>query len=70
MFTILEKLIKKKKISIYYLAQQTGITATSFSDWKAGRAKPSVKALEKLADFFGVTIDYLLGRKTKKTKEV
>lgn len=31
-----------------------------FSDWKSGKSKPKVDKLKKIADYFGVTIEYFL----------
>nr|DAD79364.1 MAG TPA: helix-turn-helix domain protein [Podoviridae sp. ctxOS2]DAJ18388.1 MAG TPA: hypothetical protein [Podoviridae sp. ctVfK3]DAM08624.1 MAG TPA: helix-turn-helix domain protein [Caudoviricetes sp.]DAN35077.1 MAG TPA: helix-turn-helix domain protein [Caudoviricetes sp.]DAN42750.1 MAG TPA: helix-turn-helix domain protein [Caudoviricetes sp.] len=30
------------------------------TDYKKGRSKPSVDTLKKIADYFGVTVDYFL----------
>lgn len=40
--------------------KKTGISQTAFSNWKAGRSEPSVDSLKKLADYFGVSIEYFL----------
>ncbi len=37
------------------------ITPNAFTDWKSGRLKSYTKHLPKIAAFFGVTVDYLLG---------
>ena len=42
------------------VAKATGITKSTFSDWKTGRSKPKQDKLQKIADFFGVTLDYLM----------
>ena len=36
------------------------ISASSFTDWKKGKASPGVEALSKMAPFFGVSLDYLI----------
>lgn len=41
------------------VAKATGITKSTFSDWKNGRSKPKDEKLLKIADFFDVTLDYL-----------
>ncbi len=41
------------------IVRETGITKSTFSDWKSGRSNPKQDKLQKIADFFGVTIDYL-----------
>lgn len=41
----------------------TGITKSTFSDWKHGRSAPKQPKLQKIADFFGITLDYLMNGK-------
>ena len=40
------------------------VSQPTISDWESGRKTPSAKSVAKLADYFGVSIDYLLGRDT------
>lgn len=44
------------------LAKQIGIKRNSYSDWEHGKCKPNYEKLEKIADFFGVSLDWLFGR--------
>ncbi|MEC0180261.1 helix-turn-helix transcriptional regulator [Paenibacillus peoriae] len=44
------------------LAQSLGITRAALSHYEKNRRKPDFEILNKLADIFGVTIDYLVGR--------
>lgn len=44
------------------LAQATGIDQRTISNYETGKTVPDAEALVKLADFFEVTIDYLVGR--------
>ncbi|MCY7083790.1 helix-turn-helix domain-containing protein [Streptococcus oralis] len=44
------------------LAEQIGIKQNSYSDWENGKCKPNYEKLEKIADFFGVSLDWLFGR--------
>lgn len=41
------------------VSRATGIPASTFSDWKKGKSAPKQDKLEKIADYFGVTLDYL-----------
>lgn len=43
------------------VANATGITRSTFTDWKHGRSTPKIEKLKKIADYFGVTVDYFLG---------
>ena len=44
------------------LAQTLGISQSTLSTWENGRYEPDIAAINKLADYFGVSSDYLLGR--------
>ncbi|MNP14368.1 HTH-type transcriptional regulator ImmR [compost metagenome] len=44
------------------LSRSIGITRASLSHYEKNRRKPDFEILTKLADIFGVSIDYLIGR--------
>ena len=44
------------------LARETGIKQQNISRWENGQAIPSIENCEILADFYGITIDELIGR--------
>ena len=44
------------------VAKATGIDQKTLSNYEKGKTNPDSYALIKLADFFDVTIDYLVGR--------
>ena len=48
------------------LAQYLKIHQTTYSDYELGQLNIPVPVLHKLADFYGVSIDYLLGRTNQK----
>lgn len=50
----------KKGVTDYKVSKETGISKSSFSEWKSGRSKPKADKLKKIADYFGVTIEYFL----------
>lgn len=59
----IELLCKEKNITVTELSRQTRISRASFSDLKMGRKNSfSSKTLQAIADYFGVTVDYLLGK--------
>lgn len=37
----------------------TGITKSTFSSWKSGKYTPKNEKLQKIADYFGVSLEYL-----------
>ena len=65
-YEIFAELLKKKGIKTSDVAAATGISNMTFSDWKKGKSTPKVDKLQKIADFFGVTLEYLTtGKETK-----
>ncbi len=57
----LRELRKEKKITQPELADMLGVTFSTVSAWEVGKAQPSYDILTKLAQYFNVTTDYLLG---------
>lgn len=49
------------------LAELLQVHQTTYSDYELGQLNIPVAALHKLADYYGVSIDYLLGRTKTKT---
>jgi len=47
------------------VAKQIGISQRTYSHYENGKREPDHKTLITIADFFDVTIDYLLGREKK-----
>ena len=65
-FDRFEDLCKQKGVSKQRACIDCGLSRTSWNKWKAG-AIPNGDAVQSLADYFGVTTDYLLtGEETKK----
>lgn len=54
-----ELLVKHNKTA-YQVAKESGVTQTVLANWKAGRNKPNVNNLKRIADYFGVSIEYFL----------
>lgn len=63
MYQKFEQLVKARGISTYRVAKDIGLAPTVFSDWKSGKSKPKADKLKKIADYFGVTIEYFLEQK-------
>lgn len=60
MYEIFERLLKQTGVTAYRVSKETGIGASTFSDWKKGRSTPKQEKLQKIADYFGVTVDFLM----------
>lgn len=60
---------KKKGVTQETLAEFIGVTKASVSKWETGQSMPDVLILPKLASFFDVSVDELLGYHPQLTKE-
>ncbi len=70
MYEIFEQLLQRYGITAYKVSKETGVTQSTLSDWKRGRSTPKTENMKKLADYFGITVDYLMtGIDTPKQKE-
>jgi phage repressor protein C with HTH and peptisase S24 domain/DNA-binding Xre family transcriptional regulator len=62
-YSIIQNLLNARNLEAKDLAEKIGVYPPRLSDWKSGRLKsPSIDNLEKIADYFNVSVDYLLGR--------
>lgn len=60
MYDIFEQLLQERGITAYKVSKETGVTQSTLSDWKRGRSTPKTDNMKKIADYFGVTVDYLM----------
>ncbi|EJW14149.1 helix-turn-helix domain-containing protein [Paenibacillus alvei] len=67
MYEIFEQLLKEHNVTAYRVAKETGITTATLTSWKQGKYTPKQEKLQKIADYFGVTLDYFLGVSQEKT---
>ena len=58
----LKKCRKYKNVTQREVAEQIGVTVSSYQKYELSARDPSYEILIKLADYFDVTTDYLLGR--------
>lgn len=61
----LKTLRQNQSVSQYQVALALGIPATTYATYEQNKATPSEGTLIKIADYFGCSIDYLLGHETK-----
>uniref|UniRef100_A0AAU8B5I9 Repressor protein CI n=1 Tax=Dulem virus 39 TaxID=3145757 RepID=A0AAU8B5I9_9CAUD len=59
MYKIFEELCTSRNVTPYRVGKETGIATSTFSDWKNGKSTPKTDKLQKIADYFDVTVDYL-----------
>lgn len=58
----LREIREARGLSQYGAAKELGIDRAQMHRWESGKVAPSIEGLVKLADFYGVTVDQLLGR--------
>lgn len=63
MYEIYEQLLQKHGVTSYRVHKDTGIAQSVLSAWKNGASTPKQDKLKIIADYFGVTVDYLMGGK-------
>ena len=56
-----ENLLRSRGTTVYRVSKATGISASTFTDWKNGRSVPKADKMRLIADFFEVSLDSLLG---------
>lgn len=61
MWEIFEGLLRRDGVSIADVSRATGINASVFSNWKKRNSKLSAENAVKIADYFGVTVGFLMG---------
>lgn len=66
----LKELRLKKKLSQSDIANLLEVTQQAYANYERGAREADYKTLMILADFFDVSIDYLLGREVKESKQV
>lgn len=67
---IIERLLVEKKKQQIDLAKFLGVSKQTLSNWLHGGNSGYTKHLPKIAEFFDVTVDYLLGREINKKNTV
>ena len=65
MYEIYQKLLDMNGVKSADVARATGISNMTFSDWKNGKSTPKMDKIEKIAKYFGVTTDYMMGKKSE-----
>ena len=59
----INELLKSEGLNQSKLANGIGVNQSTVCNWLNGKKEPSIESLWKLADFFDVSGDYLIGRK-------
>lgn len=64
----IKELREERHILQKELGDALGIAQNTLSQYETGRREPDLDTTQKIADFFGVSVDYLLGREAQKEK--
>ena len=62
----LRQLRNEKKLSLRELSKKINLSYSALGKYERGEREPDFHTLEKIADFFNVSLDYLLGRSVSK----
>lgn len=65
-YEIVNNLCKERKTTITRMAEDIGLSNAAPTSWRKG-STPKLSTLEKIADYFDVSVDYLRGKDDKKT---
>lgn len=66
---IFEKLRNNKGVTYKEIALKTGLDASTLSCWAKGKYTPKTDKLQKIADYFNVSLEYLLGESETPAKD-
>ena len=69
MWEIFKKLCDNKGIKPSNVAVELGIPTSTISGWKLGQYTPKTDKLKKIADYFNVSLEYLLGEQKTPSKD-
>lgn len=66
----LKKLRLEQNLTQKQVAQSLNITQQAYGQWETGKLNPKRETIQMFADFFNVSIDYLLGNTDNKDDEM
>lgn len=64
------RLMDQHDIKPTQLAKQLGLSTSTFTDWSKGKGSPSLKAVMQFAEYFDVSLDYLVYGKEHQTQNI
>lgn len=68
MYDTYQELLDMKGVKSSDVSRATGISNMTLSDWKNGKYTPKQDKLQKVADYFGVSIEYLMTGKERESQ--
>ncbi|MGQ8922063.1 helix-turn-helix domain-containing protein [Bacillus halotolerans] len=67
--TKIKKLREEKKMKQQEVADKLGIARTTYASYEQGKREPDHETLIKIADYYNVTIDFLLRGESQETQD-
>lgn len=64
-YKVFAQLLAERNITPYRIYKDTGVPQSSMSEWKRGNSVPKYDKLQKISEYFNVSVDYLLGEEQK-----
>jgi len=64
---MIKRLRLEKSLNQEQLAEQLHVTRQAVSNWENGKTQPDIETLTRIAEFFGVSVEYLIYGKEPKT---
>ncbi len=62
----LKELRKQRRLTQKEVGEKVGVSQTAVGFWEKGIKEPGVQTLYRIADLFGVSLDYLTGRSSER----
>ena len=70
MYNRFNELLKERNVTAYQVGKATGISTSTLSEWKNGKYTPKMDKVQKIAEYFNVSVDYLLGNEKTSPAEL
>lgn len=68
MYSRFDEILRQRNIKASDVSRATGISSSTFTDWKKGRYTPKYDKLQKIADYFDVPLEYLTDEESDEKK--
>lgn len=65
MWKVFESLIKSRGITVNKFLKDTNLNPATIYNWKKGKYTPKIEKMKIIADYFGVSVEYLMTGKEK-----
>lgn len=66
MYEVFARLLEQRNLKAADVCKGTGLPSSLFSEWKRGKSTPKADKMKKIADFFEISVEYLMTGEEKK----